>query len=290
MTASGRVCARCGKRGAAGLPCPHCRSAAPSGAETASRASRLVWALAGVAAVVVALAIGLPGRDTAGVAAVDVSPALERAPEPVSVEARPTAVAERMIQPVTAEDFARAGTAAYQQGNLDVALSAFEEAARTSPWNPDARNNLGQVLVHLGRVDEALPHLEAAVTGAPDRWAFRFNLARARGLAGDWDGAVEDYERAAELLPDDYVTLYNLGRALQQTGDHLRAAETLERAIELYPDDPSFHLTLAGSYEKLGRHADAVEAYRHYLEQNPATPDAQAIEARIARLTGSASR
>ncbi|HEY8536731.1 MAG TPA: tetratricopeptide repeat protein, partial [Vicinamibacterales bacterium] len=84
--------------------------------------------------------------------------------------------------------------------------------------------------------------------------------------------------------------LYNLGRALQQTGDHLRAAETLERAIELYPDDPSFHLTLAGSYEKLGRHADAVEAYRHYLEQNPATPDAQAIEARIARLTGSASR
>lgn len=291
MTRQGRGCPRCGTKTRPGLPCPRCQRGANPEADAASRPSRLVWGIAGVAALVVALALGLPGRDGTEAVAVDAGQ-LQNGPSYATAAAAPAlpAAGERIIQPVTAEDFSRAGAAAYQQGNLSVAFSAFEEAAREHPSDPDARNNLGQVLVRLGRPGEALPHLEAAVAGAPDRWAFRFNLARARGLTGDWAGAVGDYEQAATLFPDDYVTLYNLGRALQQTGDHARAAETLERAIALQPDDPSFQLTVAGSYEKLGRTEDAAAAYRRYLEQIPESPDAPAIQARIARLTGSAPR
>lgn len=293
MTRQRQGCPRCGARIQPGLPCPRCQRGPTPDADTGNRSSRLVWGIAGAAVAVVALAAGLPGRD--GTEAVDVDAGQQRNVTCASAPAETMAPAsmtpgERMIQPVTAEDFARAGTAAYQQGDLSVALSAFEEAARAHPSDPDAQNNLGQVLVRLGRADEALPHLEAAVAGAPDRWAFRFNLARARGLTGDWAGAVDDYERAASLFPDDYVTLYNLGRALQKAGDHARAAETLERAIALQPDDPSFQLTLAASYEKLGRTGDAAAAYQRYLEQAPSSPDAAAIQARIARLTGSAAQ
>ena len=50
---------------------------------------------------------------------------------------------------------------------MGVALSAFEAAVTAFPADPDARNNLGQLLVRMGRVTEALPHLEAAAARRP---------------------------------------------------------------------------------------------------------------------------
>lgn len=191
---------------------------------------------------------------------------------------------ERVLAPVTKDDFARAGSAAYEQGQVAVALSAFETAAAQFPGDPDTRNNLGQVLVRVGRAAEAIPHLEAAVAGDADRWTFRFNLARARGQAGDWSGAVADYQVAAQLFPDDHVTLYNLGRAQQKLGEHAAAAASLERAVALAPDEPSALLTLAFSYEKLSRLPQALQAYRDYLDRDPQSRQAETIRARIGQL------
>lgn len=235
-----------------------------------------------VAAAIVAV-IAFPGRRSATVAA----PVADVPAQTVvaTLDApRPTPPAEAVLTPVTREDFASAGEAAYAQGHMDVALSAFEAAVAAFPGDPDAENNLGQLLARLGRGRDAIPHLERATATAPDKWTYRFNLARARGLAGDWDGAVADYRVAASMFPDDHVTLFNLGRALQKTGDHAGSVEPLERAVSLSPDEPSFLLTLAASYERLSRLPEAVQAYRTFLDRQPRAADAPAIRARIARL------
>lgn len=206
-------------------------------------------------------------------------------PEPAfEVPAAAGTTGEAVLTPVTKEDFARAGSAAYKQGQVAVALSAFETAAAQFPDDPDTRNNLGQVLVRVGRAVEAVPHLEAAVADDADRWTFRFNLARARGQAGDWSGAVADYQAAAQLFPDDHVTLYNLGRAQQKLGEHAAAAASLERAVALAPDQPSALLTLAFSYEKLSRIPQALQAYRDYVDRDPQSRQAETIRARIGQL------
>lgn len=243
------------------------------------------WALgAGVALPAIVMALTLswpdqpqPSRDVATRPAADTAFELPRAP----AADRP---AEAVLTPVTKEDFARAGAAAYAQGQTTVALSAFEAAVEQFPDDPEARNNLGQVLVRLGRATEALPHLEAAVAADSDRWAFRFNLARARSQMGDWAGAVADYQMASQLFPDDHVTLYNLGRAQQKLDQHAAAAQSLERAIALEPADPSFLLTLAFSYEKLSRLPQALQAYRDYLAREPQSRQAETIRARIGQL------
>lgn len=281
-----RLCAGCGARNQSDWrACLRCRRdlGEPVPAPVASRWKWLASA-AGVAAIaVVATTISFraPG------AVVAEPPSVPPVATEEAVFERPraaTPAGEVVLTPVTTEDFARAGETAYAQGQLAVALSAFEAAAAAFPADPAARNNLGQLLVRLGRVTDALPHLQAASAADPEKWTFRFNLARARGLGGDWDGAVADYQAAAGIFPDDHVTLYNLGRALQKVGRHAEAVSALERAAGLDATQHSTLLALADSYEKLSRLPEAVQAYRDFLDKQPQAHDAPQIRARIGRL------
>lgn len=296
VTREFKLCAGCGARNRPDWrSCQRCRRDlnAPAPAAGARQGSISAWML-GVAVVapilIVAATLSWPESEypqpaPRQAAAVPHEPAFEVPGAPAA--APPPA--EPVLEPVTKEDFARAGTAAYEQGNVAVALSAFETAAAQFPDDPETRNNLGQILVRVGRAHEAIAHLEAAAAAVPDRWTFRFNLARARGLDGDWAGAVAEYQEAVQLFPDDHVTLYNLGRAQQKLGEHAAAAASLERAVALEPAEPSFLLTLAFSYEKLSRIPQALQAYRDYLEREPQSREAETIRARIGHLEQAAA-
>lgn len=289
MSRDVRVCAACGAMNRSDWRvCQRCRRDLHEAPVVSPARGRSNWpwlVVAGATTAVAALVMALPSSRPAAA----VGDSLSRSPvaSDEAVFDRPkvsTPPAEVVLTPVTKEDFARAGESAYAQGQMGVALSAFESAVAAFPADPEARNNLGQMLVRAGRVTEALPHLQAAAAAGPDKWTFRFNLARARGLGGDWEGAVADYRTAAQIFPDDHVTLYNLGRALQKVGQHAEAVASLERAVSLDPSQPSFLLTLAVSYEKLSRLPEAVQAYRDFLDREPQAHDASAIRARIGRL------
>lgn len=245
-----------------------------------------MWLGAAAGVVVVAVvATALSVRTPDVVTARPASRPAAASDEAVFERPRATApAAEAVLTPVTREDFARAGETAYAQGQVSVALSAFESAVAAFPGDPEARNNLGQLLVRVGRVSEALPHLQAAAAADPAKWTFRFNLARARGMGGDWEGAVADYRAAAAIFPDDHVTLYNLGRALQRVGQHADAVAALERAAALDPTQSATLLALAASYEQLSRLPDAIQAYRDFLSREPQANDAPLIRAKIGRL------
>ena len=247
---------------------------------------RWKWVVVPGTVAAAALAMALP---LARPAPVVVDDSLRRPPvaSDEAVFDRPRAATppvEVELTPVTREDFARAGESAYAQGQMGVALSAFEGAVAAYPTDPEAQNNLGQLLVRLGRVTEALPHLQAAAAAEPEKWTFRFNLARARGVGGDWEGAVADYRAAAQIFPDDHVTQFNLGRALQKLGQHAEAVVSLERAVALDQSQTSCLLTLAASYEQLSRLPEAVQAYRDFLDREPRASEASVIRARIGRL------
>jgi Flp pilus assembly protein TadD len=290
ITRDFKVCAGCGAKNRPGWrACQRCRrdlNAAAAATPARASVSRGTVALGGAVllpVLVVAATLAWPARP-APRAAVAGPPAVETPFTVPAAEAPATPPAEVTLTPVTREDFARAGAAAYAQGKTAVALSAFETAVSQFPDDAESRNNLGQLLVRLGRASEALPHLEAAAAADPQRWTFRFNLARVRSVMGDWGGAVADYQTAAQLFPEDHVTLYNLGRAQQKLGEHAAAAASLERAIELEPGDPSFLLTLAFSYEKLSRLPQALQTYRDYLARDPQSRQAETIRARIGQL------
>jgi Flp pilus assembly protein TadD len=207
---------------------------------------------------------------------------------PQSTQAAPVETASRAAAPqrmtVTA-DPVREGVAAYNDGDLEGSLASFERSVAQAPNDPEALNNLGQVLVRLGRVREAIAKLQAAVSLSPDSWSYRFNLARALGLAGDWSGAVASYREADRLFPDDHVTMFNLALALRKTGQFADAVPLLERVHAQQPDDPSFLLTLADTYEFGNKPKEAAAAFQQYLDAAPDGPESATVKARLARLT-----
>jgi len=176
------------------------------------------------------------------------------------------------------------GTAAYAQGDYQLALERYQRAVKANPQDADALNNLGQVLARAGQPAEAIPYFQRALALYPNVWSYRFNLAHAQGLLGNWREAADGYESALAVNPDDYVVHYNLAMARHKLGDEAAAVAAYEKAITLAPGEPSFRLSLGISYERLNRPADAAKAYEEYLQMAPSAPDAARVRAQIEGL------
>jgi tetratricopeptide (TPR) repeat protein len=198
--------------------------------------------------------------------------------------AAPAAPPRRKV--VASIDARRPGEAAYNRGDVAAAQAAFQQAVAADSKDPEALNNLGQVLVRQGRAREAVPYFDRAITIVATSWAYHFNRVRAYAVLEEWGQAVAGYRDAQRLFPDDYATQFNLAKALQKSGDLRAAIPAFERAIELAPGQPDFHLAHGLALEAARRPTDAATAYRRYLELTEPGAEADKVKERITLLEG----
>jgi Flp pilus assembly protein TadD len=90
----------------------------------------------------------------------------------------------------------RAGYAAQQAGNLELARAHFAEAARFAPRIPEAHEALGTVLIQLGKPAEAVQELEAALKLKPGDQGIETNLALAQVKANESAKAIAHFSAA----------------------------------------------------------------------------------------------
>ena len=104
------------------------------------------------------------------------------------------------------------GTEAYQKGDWDGALRAYEEAQKELPNSPELQYNLGDVYMKLGRNDDARRSYEAALGKASDKLKPRdyFNLGNALVGLDQKDDAVAAYRQALKLDPNFEPARHNL--------------------------------------------------------------------------------
>jgi tetratricopeptide (TPR) repeat protein len=268
------------------LPKPGSAASPEDGREPQVNGQRRWWIGGGVGLVAVLALVMATSGETSGtttVALTEVAPTPQDAGAPIAAAAETGERVEPTVSVATV-DSKREAAAAYAQGDYGTALERLEAAVTSSPNDPEARNNLGQLFVRQGRAAESLPHFDAAVRLDGQRWAYRFNRARAYGLLNRWPDAITDYRVAATLFPDDHATHYNLGLALLRVRDYPGAVTALEQAVAAAPEEHTFLITLGTAYVGTERSERARETFERFLEIAPDDDDAPRVRALLEAL------
>jgi tetratricopeptide (TPR) repeat protein len=132
----------------------------------------------------------------------------------------------------------------------DLAERRFREALARDPEVPEARVDLGKLLLARGSAGEAREVLEKAAARSPGDFVTRLTLGRARAATGDAAGAARELEAALEAKPRDPSALIELAAARLALGDPAASRQAAELAIASNP-------RLAGAWVAAGKAAAA---------------------------------
>jgi Flp pilus assembly protein TadD len=119
------------------------------------------------------------------------------------------------------------------RGNLPMAATAYDVAARAAPDDPAIQTALGWSLIQLGHDEAALLAFQRWVDLAPEDPEAHDALGQAFQKLRRWDEAIAAHFTALKLSPRRGSTLLNLGAALSTSGRFAEAEAVLRKAMEV---------------------------------------------------------
>src|SRR5438309_2065386 len=132
------------------------------------------------------------------------------------------------------------------RGELDEAISHFEEASRIRSRKLDPHYNVGSAFVQMnladalglkGQADEAMLHYEEAIKLVPNYADAYYNRGNILFANGRVDEAIADWEKTLQIQPNDADAHTCLGNALLRQGLRTEAIAHYEKAMVLAPED-----------------------------------------------------
>jgi tetratricopeptide (TPR) repeat protein len=94
------------------------------------------------------------------------------------------------------------GAALDSKGQIDEAISQFQESVRLKPTYADAHYNLGVAFFQRGCTAEAIHQFQEALHLKPDHAQAHNNLGAALGRQGQTAEAIREFQEALRLKPD----------------------------------------------------------------------------------------
>ncbi|MCG9132795.1 tetratricopeptide repeat protein [Candidatus Poribacteria bacterium] len=202
----------------------------------------------------------------------------------------------------SAESYNRLGTLHYQQGDMDKAIQAFENALKRSPHHKTAKQNLNQLYrqkafnaLKRRAFDEAMPYFEKAIRLDPENATTYRIMGDGYALASEFRQAITHYQKALELAPGEAETQKNLaltytnyGVTLRNRGEWDAAIRAYHNALELQPTHKIANANLIDALsqkantQRQSGHADA--AIKTYLELQKLQPDDTTIASLLGEL------
>lgn len=161
--------------------------------------------------------------------------------------------------------------------------------------------------ISRGEAESARASLIEAIDLAPRSADAHFHLARAYALLGARDLAEQAMRTAVALDPDHAAAVHALGSILAERGDTAQAAPWLRRAVELAPANAKMRRDLGSALVFLGEmdaartvlmqaleldplSDEAVDTLVRLQSMNDATPEVEALLARLDQLAGQLDR
>jgi Flp pilus assembly protein TadD len=152
--------------------------------------------------------------------------------------------------------------------------SLWTHALESTSGNYEAHNGLARALARRGQLDAAITHYQQALAIKPDFVDAHDNLGNALAASGRLDAAIAQYRMALAIKPDDAGTHNNLGLALAERGQADAAIEQYQRALACQPDFAEAHYNLGNAFATRGRADAAIAQYGQALAINPAFAEA----------------
>ena len=202
----------------------------------------------------------------------------------------------------SAESYNRLGTLHYQQGDMDKAIAAFENALKRSPHHKTAKQNLNQLYrqkafnaLKRRAFDEGTTYFQKAIRLNPEDATTYRVMGDGYALVSEFSQAITHYQKALELAPDDAEIQKNLALTYTNHGVTLRNKGQWDAAIRAYRDalelQPTYQIAKANLIDALSQKANARrqagrtdEALETYLELQKLQPDDTTIISLIGEL------
>jgi tetratricopeptide (TPR) repeat protein len=161
-----------------------------------------------------------------------------------------------------------------EEGRIDDALAALDEAAALTPGDAYLALERAQLLARVGRLDAASAAIGVARELAPGEPEVLRQQGRIEmGRLGDDPRAQETAKRAFEALrrvePHDLEMLVSLGQLYLGSGETALAAEVLEEAHRQRPDHPWIQSLRTRALVASGESAAAERLQLDALRRDP---------------------
>lgn len=190
--------------------------------------------------------------------------------------------------PEGAEEFTK-GVIAFNRGDNEGAVLAFEEAAKKAPDAPEIRVNLALAYLRLSRPDDAIAQLEKAAALTPDQPRALFQLGGAYVEAKKYGKAIDAFEKGLTIQPSltdplAYEATVTLGAVYFAIGQNDQAIARFERALAAKPDAAAPKLGLGKCAFSMGDVDKALQYFKQVVSSAPGTPEAAEAETFITEL------
>lgn len=161
------------------------------------------------------------------------------------------------------------GAALEQQGLLEEALKAFNQATQFRPDDADLWTKVANVQVQLLRLDQAIRTYEHALKLDPRYWYAAYNHAVLLLQTGRFEEALIRFNLCDELRPNHAATLNKRSEALHHLNRFEEALADSKRAQALDPTNADICNSIGAALQKLARHEQALEWFNRSLDQQP---------------------
>lgn len=127
------------------------------------------------------------------------------------------------------------GVVAQNNGQLNVALSKYQQVVQIDPTNKIAHYDLGVVYQTLKQDDQAAAEYGRAIALDPKYTSALFNYAVLESNRNRTH-AIDLYRELLAINPKDANVHFNLGLVLQANGQKAEGASELDTAFKLNPE------------------------------------------------------
>lgn len=161
-------------------------------------------------------------------------------------------------------------------GNLDLAVSSFNEATATDPRFAIAFAGLGEAYLlkytnsrDTHWLDEASANCTQALKLNDQLAPVHVTIGRINDAGGKHDVALQEFQRALNLEPHNADAMFGIARVYENQGRIKDAEEMFRKAAALRPDYWDGHNKLGLFYFRQKRNAEAIAEFDQVIALTP---------------------